>query len=478
MGVAPDASFFGRREGDPTLAAHLFAVGEVARRKGTLAEAERLYRLAEEAADAEDAAATSASESSAAKVERVQLGIAVADVLYKSGRFGAAAPRLHAAIEASEAAGAGAAELAALLHNLGVALRKSGALPEAAAAATAAYDAAAEAFGAGHEHTLRARAAAVETFEAQNDVEAAVELLNGAAGALEAEEDALRAAGEMDAARLARARLAAALQALGELQLRHSPPEDASADIKAQITVVEGSDAADANASNADSAEAEAEASQSAGSASAASSDAAAAAPEVALELTVESMASAAAANLAGAVQMFDTSLGQAHPATGTAVALLASALRRCGRHSEALPLQARLLKLTEAALGAAHPTALAQRLALCELLSRLGSHGAAAEQLDEGAECAREKHGKGHPLYAQMLAALARTRRAAGDAAGAQAALRGAAAAKKAANEGERGAGAWDDPRVTAKAAAVATAMGVPAAEAQAAVAALKLKR
>ena len=402
-------------------AAHLFAVAEVARRKGSASESLRLYLLCAEAAEAEHAAA----------VDQALLATGLGESLLALQKYGHAASYLENAWQLRGERGDSDLAMAPLLISLAASLRRCGDASGAATACRLAHDACFEDQGPAHPSTISARNSLAECLEASGDLGGAAEVFRCAADALDGQASHAAANGaNAETVNAIRGRCGVALYMLGEMQLKHSPSES---ETNSLLAVAAAAAAACEEGASGDSVEGSAQ------TVSAATEEKARAARAAAAAATAP--AEAASQNLARALFTLDKCLGKQHAMAGNAASLLAAAHRRTGRWADALQLMMRVTDSTVAELSDTHPSAVAMRVTCCDLLTKLGRHEEAVQGLSELSTKVRDNHGPGHPMLPQLLAALSLARRHAGDAAGAQAALRDAAAAKKAQQAGERGA-------------------------------------
>ena len=407
-----------RKPGDPEAASHLFALAEVARRKGNAQEGQRLYRLCVAACEAVEEGR--GEDATVEGLNFAALSTGLGETLLATGHVAHAAGQLEHAYDCRKQQGSTPLEMAPLLLSLAAALRQCNDVAGAASACEVAHTALCEAHGPAHGRSVTARGALVECLQACGRAQEAMVVCQTAVEALDKEMQAAEAAagdsekGEAAAAlKAARLNLGNALMALGDVQLRHAPGEaEVVAALASLATAKESGAKPEALA------------------AAQAAADAATGPNE------------AAAENLARAVFILDACLGPDAAQSGTAAAYLTTAYRRCGRLQDALQVTTRLAAATEKALGPTSPAAITHRLVAAELCTRMGRHGEAVEGLTQLVAAAKAVRGKSHPMTAELFGELAKAKRAAGDAAGATAALREAAAVRKAAAAEERSGG------------------------------------
>jgi tetratricopeptide (TPR) repeat protein len=424
-----------RKASDPVAASHLFALAEVARRKGNADEAQRLYRLCIEAVQAAEAGTV--EDDTVASLDSAAVATGLGEALLATKHVSHAALQLEHAYDVRTQAGATKLEVAPLLLSLASALRQSRDVPGAVAACKVAFEAYRDEHGHGNVRTIGARGAYVECLSASGRVEEAMAVCVEAVEALDKEACELEAKQGSEASmspelKTARHSLGVALMALGELQLRHAPPEKVIETAKESVEAADGGEIEAVKAAQAD------------------------------LRAALEPN-DAASQNLSRALFLLDACLGPDAAQSGNAVALLALAHKRCGRLTEALTLTNRLAAASEAALGPTSPAAVTQRLLAAELYSRLDRNAEAVASLTTLVGHSRTIRGEGHLMTADLLATLARFKRAAGDSQGANAALKEAAAAKRKAQENDRGghSAAYTRMKVAVAAAAAANSTG-----------------
>lgn len=301
--------------------------------------------------------------------------------------------------------------LAPQLNNLAGSLRRAGCKRAGLAASQRAYRAAVETFGHNHPHTVLARSNLAAAMELTGDVDGAIEMLSDAATDLQSVP--CRTAEE---ARLVQFRLAGILRVMGEIQFRHAAATEETAVVDMEVV---GEGVALTLAVDEKKRSVAAKMAVTPG--------------RVAVRVGVMSNAIAAAENLGNALDMFDGTVGPQHAMSGETVALLVAVSRSLGRFEEALALQTRLLQMTEAALGPAHRNAAVHRLGIANTLHILGRHAEAAGCLEAGLAHVKQAQGGGKAtvLSSELLGALVKARRMAGDQQGTSRLLRELAEAK-----------------------------------------------